>query len=217
MANVKNNAAAQLTKRKLLEAAGEVFAEQGFERATIKQITRRAGVALAAVNYHFSDKQELYYQVLKMVHQSVLEAAEVITHPDPAITPADQLRKHVRTFLRNALAPARPAWFVLIMFREMRQPSAAIERLMEESFRPYTRALEELVGKLVGRQTSHRNKILIVDSIVSQYIFFVERQKTLDRLHPELPSIAGRIDDIAEHITTFSLAAIRGLYPATKG
>ena len=214
MSNVKNNAAAQITKRKLLEAAGEVFAEQGFERATIKDITDHAGAAMAAVNYHFSDKQELYYQVLRLVHQSALEAAALITHPDPLLSPADQLREHIRTFLRKALDPARPAWFIPIMIREIRQPSAATERLRQEAFRPYARALEDLIVHLVGRRISHRKAILIVDSIISQYIFFVDHQKGLDRLHPELPPIARRIDELADHVTDFSLAAIRGLYPS---
>jgi AcrR family transcriptional regulator len=216
MSNVKNNAAAQLTKRKLLEAAGEIFAEQGYERATIKDITDRAGVAIAAVNYHFSDKQELYYQVVKSIHRAGMEAAAVITNPDPATSPADQLLEHVRTFLRNALDPARPAWYVTIMIREMREPGTATERLMEETFRPYSRALEDLVSKLIGRRISHRKTLLIVESIISQYIFFTDYQKKLDRFHAELPPIARRIDEIADHITEFSLAAIRGLYACPR-
>ena len=59
MANVKNNAAAQETRRRLLAAAGEVFAEAGFHAATVKVITDRAGASVAAVNYHFRDKAEL--------------------------------------------------------------------------------------------------------------------------------------------------------------
>ena len=52
------------TRDKILNAAGEVFAEQGFEGATIRAITERAGVNVAAVNYHFRDKAELYTRVV---------------------------------------------------------------------------------------------------------------------------------------------------------
>ncbi len=48
------------TRDKILNAAGEVFAEYGFEGATIRSITERAEVNVAAVNYHFRDKAELY-------------------------------------------------------------------------------------------------------------------------------------------------------------
>ncbi|MGD0462962.1 MAG: CerR family C-terminal domain-containing protein [Tepidisphaeraceae bacterium] len=217
MPNVKNNAASQVTKHKLLEAAGEVFAEQGFERATIKEITDRAGVAMAAVNYHFSDKQELYYQVIKLVHQLGMEAAAVIINPDPSMSPTDQFREYVRKFLRSMLDPTRPAWFVTIMMREMRQPSEATERLMDEIFRPHARALENLVNRLVGRQIPHRKTILIAQSIISQCVFLVDHQIMLDRFYPEFPPAAQCIDELADHMTEFSLAAIRGLYPPAKG
>ena len=47
-------------RARLLEAAGQVFAEQGFEAATGKEIAERAGVNAAGVNYHFGSLEGLY-------------------------------------------------------------------------------------------------------------------------------------------------------------
>src|ERR1700736_6249790 len=52
------------TRDKILNAAGEVFAEQGFEGATVRAITQRAGVSDAAITEHFRDKAELYARVV---------------------------------------------------------------------------------------------------------------------------------------------------------
>lgn len=52
------------TKIKILEVATELFARHGFEGASIREIAREAGVNLAAVNYHFQNKQNLYYRVM---------------------------------------------------------------------------------------------------------------------------------------------------------
>jgi AcrR family transcriptional regulator len=49
----------------LLGVAGEIFAERGYEAATIKEITDRAGVNVASVNYYFRDKLSLYIEVLR--------------------------------------------------------------------------------------------------------------------------------------------------------
>jgi AcrR family transcriptional regulator len=57
------------TKLRLLEAAGEEFAEKGFEGAKVRSICSRAGVNNAAVNYHFGDKEQLYVQAVLEAHR----------------------------------------------------------------------------------------------------------------------------------------------------
>lgn len=52
------------TRERILIAASQVFAERGFEKGTVRDICTRAGANVAAVNYHFRDKHELYVQVL---------------------------------------------------------------------------------------------------------------------------------------------------------
>ena len=56
---------ADSTRSRLVEIAGEIFAERGFESATIKEITTGARVNVASVNYHFGDKLGLYSEVLR--------------------------------------------------------------------------------------------------------------------------------------------------------
>src|SRR6202012_5005215 len=55
-------------RARLLEAAGEVFARKGFECATSREICLRAGVNLAAVNYHFGGVEALYIAALREAH-----------------------------------------------------------------------------------------------------------------------------------------------------
>ena len=105
MANVKNNAAAKETCRKLIEAAGEVFADKGLHAATLQEITDRAGANKAAVNYHFRDKFELYAEVVRqgLTFGNIPPAPE-----DRRGTPEDQLRRFIARMVRQLLDPSQP-------------------------------------------------------------------------------------------------------------
>src|ERR1043166_877410 len=83
------------TRQRLLEVAGEVFAERGFRDATIQEICRRADANIAAVHYHFGDKEELYRTVIQYAEERAAESADVA--PD---APAEKrLRAHIESFL----------------------------------------------------------------------------------------------------------------------
>src|SRR5262245_16335507 len=58
-------ASSEETRQRLLEAAGKVFAEQGKD-APVRTILQKAGVKnIAAINYYFGDKDQLYEEVLR--------------------------------------------------------------------------------------------------------------------------------------------------------
>jgi AcrR family transcriptional regulator len=52
------------TKTRILDAAERLFVEHGFEATSLRSLTSAAGVNLAAVNYHFGSKEELFQAVL---------------------------------------------------------------------------------------------------------------------------------------------------------
>ena len=53
------------TRDRLLEAAGEVFAQKGFLAASVGEITERAGANRAAVNYYYRTKEDLYVAAVR--------------------------------------------------------------------------------------------------------------------------------------------------------
>src|SRR5579871_1957766 len=63
------------TRQRLLEVAGQVFAEKGFDRTTGKEICERAGINTAAVNYYFGGIDKLYAAVVEEAHSRFLTFA----------------------------------------------------------------------------------------------------------------------------------------------
>jgi AcrR family transcriptional regulator len=52
-------------KKQLLEAALHVFATQGFEKASMREIAASAGMTTGAIYYHYKNKDDLYYDAVK--------------------------------------------------------------------------------------------------------------------------------------------------------
>src|ERR1700745_3619668 len=122
------------TRDKILSAAGEVFAEQGFDGATIRAITERAGVNGAAVNYHFRDKAELYTRVA--MDACSVRAAYREAMAEAADSPEERLRSLIHHFLEYLLDPARPHWKRRLLARGMAKPTTPTDWVGDKHIRP---------------------------------------------------------------------------------
>jgi TetR/AcrR family transcriptional regulator, regulator of cefoperazone and chloramphenicol sensitivity len=198
------------TRNKILSAAGNVFAEHGFEGGTIRAITERAGVNIAAVNYHFRDKSELYTRVV--LDACSLETAWRSATANAPGSPDERLRSLIHYFLRAMLDPERPAWKRRLMAREMTEPTEALDVLVEKNIRPFREQfLVPVVNELTGGRCTERQLSFLSASIMGQCMYYVQSQPIIVRLFPDFKIGNAEIVEIAEHITRFSLAAIAGL------
>jgi AcrR family transcriptional regulator len=198
------------TRDKILSAAGEVFAEQGFEGATIRAITERAGVNVAAVNYHFRDKAELYTRVV--LDACSARAAYREAMAEAVDSPEERFRSLTYRFLEYLLDPARPNWKRRLMAREMANPTTALDELVEKNIRPLRdEFLLPTLRELTSGCFSRRQLSYFGSSIMSQCLYFLQSRPIIDRLNPDFKIGKSEIAEIAEHITRFSLAAIAEL------
>ncbi|WP_028478047.1 TetR/AcrR family transcriptional regulator [Nocardia sp. CNY236] len=91
------------TKERIVRAAIELFAEQGFHATSVAEIGARADVQRGALYYHIGSKEELLWQILRDYTQVMLVDAERIAngHEDP-ITMLDELiHSHIRLIVRH--------------------------------------------------------------------------------------------------------------------
>jgi len=194
------------TRIRLLEAAGEVFAEKGFQAATVREICSRAGANVAAVNYHFGDKQRLYVEVMRYAHRRFSERP-LVRWP-PGTPRAEKLRWFIEQMLADMREEPGPSWRRRLMMREMAEPTEACLAVMHAFIQPRRELLREILGEILPPDLPEADRQLIAFSIVGQCLFH--------RVHwPVVKMMAGeeifRSFDLArltDHITRFSLAAL---------
>jgi AcrR family transcriptional regulator len=196
------------TRERLLNAAGETFAERGFRAATIRDICERAQANVAAAHYHFGDKEELYLAVLKWCSTEALKKYPP-TLDLPANAPAaEQLHAFVRSFLFRIADKGRPEWYGRLMAREVAEPTAALNMLIDDIFRPLMERLAGIVRELTG-QTDPRIIQDCTRSILGQCLHYYHARPVIQRLSPEETFEPADLERIARHITKFSLAGLR--------
>jgi AcrR family transcriptional regulator len=192
----------------VLEAAGEVFAEQGFRDATIREICKRAGANVAAVNYHFGDKEELYGAVFDYARSCAVAQFDVLTSTN--LPAEERLRTFVRAVLRRFFDAGRPAWLGKLVAREMIEPTKALDALVNQQIRPNSELVRALVRELIGREIDEQELWRCAFSIAAQWLFYFHCGQVVKRLNPNQRFDAQEIDRLADHITKFSVTALKG-------
>jgi AcrR family transcriptional regulator len=200
--------AQELTQDKLIDAAGHVFAERGYHATTVREICKRAGANVAAVNYHFGDKQGLYTAVLK--HSVRASKVEMIQNAlNQQAPPEEILRSVIRLRLQNAVRADLPDWHFRLMIHEFAQPSPVLSRVINEVSLPIYERMLEIVGRISGLPPHNEKTRLCVYSLMGQVFLYVLQRPFLARVWPELKMNPEQVERIADHIADFSLAYIR--------
>jgi TetR/AcrR family transcriptional regulator, regulator of cefoperazone and chloramphenicol sensitivity len=203
-----------LTRDKLIEAAGYVFAERGYRAATIREISRRAGANVAAVNYTFGDKMGLYTEVLRhSVHAAKTAAMNAAL--DSSLSPEEAIRSVIRARLMSLCQEKRPDWHFRLVMHEFTHPTPAMARVVDEGMRPIYERMRKAVGDMIGLPPDHETTRLSLNSIIGQILFYTFSRPVLAHLQPELKLTPSQLDRIAGHIADFSLAYLKKVGHAT--
>jgi AcrR family transcriptional regulator len=202
------------TQDRLLRAAGELFAEKGFEGTTVREICQRAGAGnVAAVNYYFRDKERLYIEAVK---SACMRQAENFPFPDWPVgtAPEVKLRGFIGVLLNRMQGDDRCPWARKLFLRELAHPTAACTEFVQSVVRPNAELLNRIVAELLPT-VPERKRRLIAFSIVGQCFFHRFAQPIVAQLVGEEEFHSYNPELLAEHIAEFSFAAL-GLTPAKK-
>ena len=200
------------TREQILDAAGPVFADQGYD-ATIREICAAATVNVAAVNYYFGDKQNLYLETVRRAYQLRTSQVPMPSWSEDA-TPAEKLVGYIHTLVTRLVGLDEAPWPTRLLTREVIAPTAVCRELVEEYFRPTLERLLAILDEIVPDSITLAQRQQLAFSITGQCMLYRVAGGVVTMLvKPEEIEKHFQIDQIAHHIATVSLAAL-GLTPA---
>ena len=205
------------TRTRLLEAAGETFAELGFKSTTVREICRRAGANIAAVNYHFGGKEELYAAVLTYTAQTAMERYPLGEALDPATPAPRRLEAFIRNYLERLLDEGRPAWFGKLVAREMFEPTGALDTVANNYGKPQFAKLRETVAEILGPGATDQMITHCAFSVIGQCLVYKHSRPMIERLAPEQGFGPAERAVLTRHITAFCLGGMRCLRERGSG
>ena len=196
------------TEARLLDAAGQVFAEKGFAAATVRDVSRRAGLRnVGAVNYYFRSKENLYEAALRHAFRCRMAKAPPPVWPE-GTPPTVKLRQFIERACRSMLDDDMAPWQMQLLMRELSHPGPAGEAIVHDFIKPLYEILWGLLREVLPGPVDERTLHLIGFSVMGQ-CFYHRIARSVMRV------VAGAEEcatydpaSVAAHVARFSLAAL---------
>src|SRR5438045_4435386 len=147
------------TRSRILDVAEELFSEQGFDRVSVRDITNKARVDLAAINYHFGSKEDLIAAIFERevvpVNQARLAALDAVQRSGKKDAKLEEI---LEAFIRPAVQcsigkPKGGKAFSKLFGRCLSEPSPEIEALLKRQFEPLVARMDAALMKALPNLT----------------------------------------------------------------
>jgi len=99
-ADQKTSISSQTTTKRIMDESIKLFARKGYAATSVKDISTAAGVNIAAVNYHFESKENLYRQLLNKFAETGITKIQQILKPPRNV---DEFKVRLELFLNSGI------------------------------------------------------------------------------------------------------------------
>ncbi len=204
-----------VTRDRLIDAAGAVFAERGYRGATMREIADRSGANLAAAHYHFGSKQDLYREVARAhferLERRLAESGGAIDAKATAKLSRPELvallRARVHTMVDTFLEP--DGLHATLMQRELADPNE-LPFIVRRWIDPIRRETEQLLHCLAPALADDAIEFA-ARSVMGQVIFYFTHRPALLLMMRRRAYPAGYLDAITDHVVAFTLGGLDGV------
>ena len=205
------------TPERVLDAAEELFARRGYAATSVRDITTAAGSNLAAVNYYFGSKHNLYRETMQRRLKAIrcqrlaaLETVESCRGREGALAPT------LRAFAEAFLAPIREARPegppLLLLMREVVDPQLPRDLFETELVLPVQRALISAITATAPR-LDERTVQLSAQSFIAQLVHVLHAHRFAPGGDDGAVD-AFELTELVDHVVRFTIAAIDRLQEA---
>ncbi len=202
------------TRRRILDTALEVFASEGYEGASTRQLAERAGVNLPAIQYYFGSKEGLFRAVIDSIiertetHMAPLAAEVRAALADPATSHealVELLCRMLEAFVSLVTGGPHVEAKRQLFARSEVEDTPGLEQLHDSGKCQVFKPCVELTARLIGRTSDDEETELRAMALLGQVTIFCHKGAHETDLTPQ------RVEAIQRLVREHTLAIFRTL------
>ncbi len=203
-------------KDRLLDAAEELFCKHGFEGTSIRDIAAYADCNIAAVNYYFGGKSNLYMDVwrrhlIPMRDARIASIEKVMSKNKSRIKLEDLLKSFADTFVGPLMDACRASCLSRLMAREYIDRRLPANIFVDEVMTPTMNAMSDALIKTCPNLDKSK-VLMVIFSLVGQLVHLVHIRMMFEQNDENLNLPVLDLNEAINHIVKFSTAGIRAYY-----
>lgn len=167
----------EVTRERILKAAGRLFAERGYDGTSIRAIVAKARVNQAAINYHFAGKDGLYREVLRAAFRALTEDQLVHAKETSAMSREQALGEFIRRQLHPLMARDELSRQMRIFNWETVRPTAVFRSLLSEEAAPFMGLAVDLVRRFLPEADDRALMVAAIWLIGQSSVFLRNREQ----------------------------------------
>ena len=197
----------EVTRERIMKAAGRLFAERGYDGTSIRAIVAKARVNQAAINYHFDGKDGLYREVLRAAFRALTE--NQLTHAQEMNTMSREaaLGAFVRRQLHPLMARDEFSRHLRIFNWETVRPTPVFRSLVSEEAAPFMGVAVELVRRFLP-EADQRTLMVASIWVIGQCSVFLRNREQLAEPPVGLVLDEAAVDWLSQLITRWVVAGL---------
>lgn len=196
------------TRQHILEAAGELFAADGYAQTTAKSVAQRAGASVTLINYYFGGRDGLYQAALIEAHRRVINLADLQRLAESELPAPAKLGVLIDGLVRHA-ARRRLVWHLQVLTREFLAPSGQIHALLNSELPPKLAIIKQILSDIAGIPVNDPALVRCLISVMGPCLLLLVAARGIPGPLDEIRRMPQ--EAVAAHLHGFALAGLQAI------
>jgi AcrR family transcriptional regulator len=198
----------EITRQALLDHAADAFAENGFDRASVREITRRAAINPAAINYHFGGKEALYREVLRVAFAALRDASLLDEDTIDRVSRDEAVRLFIRQQVTPLLKHGEIGRYLRIFAWETLAPTPVYRDFIASEKLPILDQAERIVRRFLPAAAARAEITIATIWLTQQVAPFIRHYDTLSKPPLSLKIDRSFIEQLAADVGRMAVAGL---------